>query len=307
MNKIIFIAGILSTFLLGGLFFVAGFFTATSSNKIQSNNNLKEETDPKTPSKHIQNTIDGVVSGVSNIIKGNSASHNNNVKVTTIDGGTIILEKPSIDITVDSLLKEILSKHRIDDSCSPELDSLIISKESYYNDVNLAKKYIVFVGYFKSDIADQLRQIFASKGYKAHVEKSRSVEADESFVFCGPFHTDKSCKTLLNWLISHNFSESRIIDISEQKDVEMLGDNLFRSTLPINQEITLSPEVQASLPQEIISNNEEENQDDQFTEDIDSSQFEDDTASVQDLEEEAPDIVIQDTEYADTENKISID
>lgn len=240
MNKLVIILGIIVAITLGGLFFCVGFFTGSNMGRpsISANQNpdtqlsnlsfTNDELDPllETKSESLSEKImdilasatDKAISSVENISDQKKSQENN--------------------ISVDTLLREIASSHTVNDLCSPQTTQQKMQAPKAPNlQQGLQGKKIVFVGYFKNKIALQIQQLLTGKGYKTHVELSKTGEQNESFIFCGPFKNDENAQKLLDWLRKHNFNESRLISVSKDSVEENLYSFINEDTeLPENEE-----------------------------------------------------------------------
>lgn len=252
MNKFVLLLGVIVLVTLAIMFFCVGFFTGsnistsdivsiipkeaidkTKEQKIIAKN-IGEITDAKsfTISDKILSILNAAgcaTKGFSDIVQNNKASSRR-------------IEKNKIqnnNVTIDSLLREIAATHHVNDDCSYEKTKHIINNTYPITDRNLFGKKIVFIGYFKNDIAAQIQELLVTKGYKVHVERSKSWDTDESFVFCGPFEKEKNASRLVEWLRKHDFGDARVIDIVKKVRENALFDTIKDNSdnMPINEEI----------------------------------------------------------------------
>jgi cell division septation protein DedD len=266
MNKVVAILGIIVLITLAGLFFCAGFFTGSNISSIQSipSSDAKPDAEKKITMNEINAVVDAKSRTVSEKIKEILASSNGNTATATADKKDKSKSKnpepdESSQITIDSLLREIAASHMEEgDDCSPHKTMEEINSRKPISSNNLLGKKIVFIGYFKNKIALQIQQLLIGKGYKAHVEASKTGDENESFVFCGPFKKEQNAKTLVKWLQKHNFSEARIISISKEAIEETLYDFINEdSGLPENAEKNIQ-EIAGETTEETVETTTEE-------------------------------------------------
>jgi cell division septation protein DedD len=230
VNKVVAILGIIVLITLGGLFFCAGFFTGTTVFPALSSANKKEDT--------AANSEKGIsLSDVEAIIDTQSATMSEKVMAilasaaetasSSISDAIDRKNSPTADesakVSIDSLLREIAAGHAVNDDCSPQKTLERIHAPAPLNPDSLHGKRIVFIGYFKNKIALEIQKLLIGKGYRTHLEQSRTGDG-ESFIFCGPFKKEKNAKKLLKWLRKHDFSEARLVNISNESIEETLYD-----------------------------------------------------------------------------------
>ena len=254
MNKVVALLGFIVLITLGGLLFCVGFFTGTTMSPSQQQSNAAEGAagnDGKMPISDIEDTTEAKSASVSDKILDmitNAASNAADSIAKKSQNMTAAKQIQSSDlppaedsqITVDSLLREIAARHSMNDDCSYRntVSQIKALKRDANRRINaLDNKKIVFIGYFKNKVALQIQKLLISRGYKAHVEISKTRDGHESFIFCGPFKKEKHAKILLNWLLRHEFSEARILSVTK----EVSGENLYESisedsNMPINVE-----------------------------------------------------------------------
>ena len=243
MNKLVAILGFIVLITLGGLFFCAGFFTGTfttphSTIDQSENNNTTDNTKQitmedvsefiDTQSENISDKISEILASVKDYSHQKNEHNNEESNIHTYE------EK----ITVDSLLKEIAIPHTLNDDCSAHktVEHMNAANTHSLEDVHKGK-IVVFIGYFKDVIALQIQQLLEKKGYKTHVELSNTGSQNDAFVFCGPFKKEKNANKLVKWLKRHNFSEARLLNVTnhaiEETLYEFMGEE---SSLPENEE-----------------------------------------------------------------------
>ena len=245
MNKVVAILGIIVVVTLGALFFFAGFYMGNSS--IFGSSAKAETTATNSDEKKItQQDIDAKISAQSNNIS-------NKVMRIISDGADNIstsvsrvvtkINNPTISqMSADSLLKEIIATHSDHDDCSVEKTELNIQSPQPLNKDGLRGKKVVFIGYFKNNIALQIQQLLTNKGYKVHVEQSKTC-LGESFIFSGPFKKKENANKLVDWLKAHDFSEAKVMNVIQESVENALSDSLDdNSSIPENDEKEI-PEV----------------------------------------------------------------
>ncbi|MDR2268274.1 MAG: hypothetical protein LBD81_02365 [Holosporaceae bacterium] len=256
MNKVVAVLGIIVIITLSGLFFCVGFFTGTTIFPSRLSINEEKDVDKSLTLKDVEAITDVKSASVSEKVLGILASaagtagesissavnkqKNNAVKLLAGD-------KSDDKLTVDSLLREITAGHSSKDDCSYDKTVAQINapKPAATSD-GLGGKKLVFIGYFKNNIAVQIQKLLSKKGYKTHVEKSKNGDGSESFVFCGPFRKDETANDLVAWLKKHEFLETRAISVSNEAIEETLYDFISDdSSMPTNTEKDI-PEVPAA-------------------------------------------------------------
>ncbi len=243
MNKIVVILGAIVLITLGALFFCAGFFTGSTIPSLFS-----EKTEKTLPQDKDAEGKKISPESVESTIRAKSESISDKI-LKILSSGTqpekTSITRPSIsntNISSESLLREIISSHTEHDNCSIQKTESIIQYPTKQNPDSLQGKTIVFIGYFKNNIALQVQKLLTSKGYKIHVEQSKT-NTDESYVFCGPFKKLDNAKKLTNWLKQHDFSEAKVIDTtSAHVEDLMLKTSEDSDALPENEEKNI-PEI----------------------------------------------------------------
>lgn len=273
MNKFVLLLGVIIIAILAMMFFCVGFFTGTTittsdvasvvqgsdaAGKIEevvgaAGANSESIADKlaadKTTIRKIVDAVDAHAKSLSisdkvmkilaaagyatetfsNVVKGKSIPVKKRIKV-----------RPNEKITVDALLREMFAEHRIDDECSLETTKRIIEEANVElsNVEEIKARKIVFIGYFKDNVAIQIQKLLSAKGYKVHVEHSKVWNSDESFVFCGPFEKEQTAVRLESWLKEHDFSDARIIDVIKGDREGELLDSISENSenMPENDE-----------------------------------------------------------------------
>ncbi|MDR1551658.1 MAG: hypothetical protein LBS14_03210 [Holosporaceae bacterium] len=250
MNKVVVILGIVVIITLGGLFFCAGFFTGTTIFPSASIDKDRAESVSKENSVSLSNeeaSMDAKSATMSEKIMAilSSAAETASSSISdAVDSrkGTGSDTHESTKVTLDSLLREIVASHSTDDGCSPEKTKGFISFPAGRNPKSLRGKLVVFIGYFKNNIALEIQELLVGKGYRVHVEHSQTGE-NESFVFCGPFRKKLNATRLVKWLRKHEFSEARVVNVSEDALEETLYDALNDNAGPPNNAEREIPEM----------------------------------------------------------------
>lgn len=254
MNKIVAVLGIIVLLTLGALFFCVGFFTGTNMSPILQATDQASTVDNTNESRVSPNDIDTLLDSKSESLSEKIKDIISTATETASTAADVISEHNPFhsdieeNISINALLREIASAHTTGDDCSIEKTHIQMAapKPNNMQQEMLGKK-IVFIGYFKNNVAVQIQLLLTSKGYKTHVEMSRTGERDESFVFCGPFRHDKSAQKLLKWLKKHNFKEARIVRVAKAKVEETIYDFIHDdSSLPENDEKNDSPDEHAT-------------------------------------------------------------
>lgn len=158
-------------------------------------------------------------------------------------------------VSVNSLLKEIAASHAADDDCSVDKTQASLNVNKNVPETTLEGKRIVFVGYFKTNVALQIQRLLLQKGYQVHVEESRTSN-HESFVFCGPFKERKNAENLVTWLNSHNFADARVVKVERDALEETLFDaSANNSDIPSNveQNVPEASETELQQMQQILA------------------------------------------------------
>lgn len=279
MNKVIVILAVIVLITLSGLFFCAGFFSATRSNQTAdgigatvanaaaqlpsadkiaataagtaTGSSDKAKTDMDSVKALINSSNSSSLSDkIVDMLSSAAKSASNSIKnVGESVGDAIDIQHEQYDnakkLTVSSLLREMAMAHSEDDSCSPEKTENMISEyKPISNEANT--KRLVFIGYFKNHISLQVQKLLMVKGYRAHIEMSKSNDG-ESFIFCGPFNKDSTAAKLVDWLNQHGFSEARVLGFSnekiEEKIIDLASDH-ESVNIPLNAE---NPEMAAMI------------------------------------------------------------
>ena len=245
MNKVVAILGVIVLITLGALFFCAGFFTASTIPALQmaeqnANATKSQDSKPTITAETIESKLKAKSSAISNkIIKILSAAGVGDEEDSNHpSAGHATSQKLSTDV----LLKEIASAHFDHDDCSVMKTVDHIQNPKRPHPSSLHGKTIVFIGYFKNNIALQIQRTLISKGYKVHVEQSKNA-FDESFVFCGPFQKVANATKLASWLKQHSFSSAKVINVpSENMDALIPDGEDDDDDLPNNEEQDI-PEI----------------------------------------------------------------
>lgn len=223
MNKVVFIAGVLAVCVVGGLFFCAGLFTGANVSSDKKNNTVLIDA---------KNEKTSVIDKIYNMLPGKKASKKQNHDV-----GENREEEPSdnsgSNISIDNLLNEIVSSHETNDQCLID-DVKATEKEQIV--MNQTRRYLVFVGYFPADIAEEISQLMMAKGYPMHIQKS-GITGEDSFLFCGPFRKKNNANSLVTWLHDNGFVNAKLVSHKLQQSEDMNLDELdTQDILPLNSE-----------------------------------------------------------------------
>ena len=259
MNKVIFVIGSITAVVVGGLFFCAGLFARAKINPTSSEQSQSVQIVEKLKEK-IDNIFEKKDENKIEIF-----DTDNDPKMVDEDDLTplqntssgVLLEKPSVNITVDNLLNEVIATHNTADDClfdnvKTQTEEVVVKNES--------KQNVVFIGYFPSETAHEISKLLMVKGYPAHVQTS-NINDSESFIFCGPFKKESSAQALVDWLQQHNFSNAKIIEQTEIQPEEV-NKNILKQ-----QDKSLPTLNQGSAkPQDVSNNIEEETEN--FSEDV---------------------------------------
>lgn len=255
MNKVIAILGIIVLITLGALFFFAGFYmgnttTFGSSSKTET---AVDSNDKKITLQDINAQIAAQSNNISDKVMKIISDGADNISTSVSKVVTNINHKNISQISADSLLKEIIASHSSNDACSTAQTEKNMESTQSYNKDSLRGKKVVFIGYFKNNIALQIQQLLSEKGYKVHVEQSKTCHG-ESFIFSGPFQKQENADKLVNWLKSHDFSEARVVNIIQEPVENILADSMNdNSTIPENAEKEI-PVVNKSQLQTLTDN-----------------------------------------------------
>ena len=246
MNKIVAILGVVVLITLGALFFFAGFYmgnTTTFGKPATTETESAENQDKKKITlQDINAKIAAQSNNVSEKVMKIISSSADNISNSVSKVVTKISHQKASQMSADSLLKEILASHSEHDDCSAEKTEKNIQSAAKYNKDSLRGKKVVFIGYFKDNIALQIQHLLINKGYKVHVEESKTCPG-ESFIFCGPFKKKENAETLVAWLRDHDFSEAKVVNIIQESVEKTIADTMDNdSTIPENEEEEI-PEV----------------------------------------------------------------
>ena len=257
MNKVVAVLGIIVVITLGALFFFAGFYmgnTTTFGKDSATNAESLETSDEKKLSQQdIEAKISAQSSNISEKVMKIISNSADNISNSVSKVVTKISHQKTSQMSSDALLKEILASHSKHDNCSPEKTEQSIKSDAKYNQDSLRGKKVVFIGYFKDNIALQIQQLLVNKGYKVHVEQSKTC-IGESFVFSGPFKKKENADKLADWLKAHDFSEAKVINIIQESVEKAISDTMDDdSTIPENEEEEI-PEVNKEELQNLTSN-----------------------------------------------------
>ncbi|MBQ7674759.1 MAG: hypothetical protein IJT36_09690 [Alphaproteobacteria bacterium] len=254
MNKVVAVLGIIVLLTLAMLFFCIGFFTGStatpgslagnviSQTSTDLNDNMSKEAIAQKlgdigdiKSAKISDKVMRILAAAGYKIENFSEIIKTKASKTLSNKTNKGLENEPL--STDALLREIASSHSPQDDCSYQKTITEIQEHESVVDKTLDGKKIVFIGYFKNAIAVQIQKLLTGRGYKTHVELSKSSNGQESFVFCGPFKKDETANKLLQWLQTHDFTEARIISITKEAIEETLYDAINDVTgLPENDE-----------------------------------------------------------------------
>lgn len=259
MNKVIAILGIIVLITLGALFFFAGFYmgnttTFGSSSKTEMST---DSNDKKITLQDINAQIAAQSNNISNKVMKIISDGADNISTSVSKVVTNINHQNISQMSADSLLKEIIASHSQNDDCSIVRTEKNIESTQAYDKDSLRGKKVVFIGYFKDNIALQIQQLLSEKGYKVHVEQSKTCPG-ESFIFSGPFKKKENAEKLVNWLKSHDFSEARVVNVIQEPVENVLADSMNdNSTIPENAEKEI-PVVDKNQLQTLTDNAKDE-------------------------------------------------
>ncbi|MDR0968487.1 MAG: hypothetical protein LBL99_02505 [Holosporaceae bacterium] len=259
MNKVVAILGIVVLITLGGLFFCAGFFTGTTMSPSAGSSAKSEESSGESGKVISVDDVEAVVDTKSATISEKVMSILSSAAETAADsisevasGVKTARSDESAKVSIDSLLKEIAASHAENDDCSPDKTQQKINEPPAANPRGLHGKRIVFIGYFKNKTALEIQKVLKEKGYGVHVESSKAGE-NESFVFCGPFKKESSAEKLLKWLRKHDFSEARLVSVSENSIEETLYDAINEDSGPPENSEKDIPETPLPPAQNVVA------------------------------------------------------
>lgn len=258
MNKVVAVLGIIVVITLGALFFFAGFYMGNTTTFGKDSSIKTESTETSDEKKLSQQDIEAKISAQSNSVSEKVmkiiSSGADNISNSVSKVVTKISHQKASQMSSDALLKEILASHSEYDNCSPEKTEKDIKSDTKYSNDNLRGKKVVFIGYFKDNIALQIQQLLVNKGYKVHVEQSKTC-LGESFIFSGPFRKKENADKLVDWLKAHDFSEAKVINVIQESVEKTISDTMDDdSTIPENEEEI--PEVNKEELQNLTSNAE---------------------------------------------------
>lgn len=234
MNKLLAFLGLITLVAVGGLFFFAGFFTGSTVPLTLAEQKKVVENADKISMSDVEKTINNESASLSEKIQKILGVNNEEPKEIKKTDDKAALDESQISI--NSLLKEIAASHTIADDCSVDKTQKSLQTLKTPPQDTLEGKRIVFVGYFKTNVALQIQRLLLQKGYKVHVEESRTSN-HESFVFCGPFKERKNAELLVTWLNHHDFADARIVKVERDTLEETLYDaSADNSDMPANAE-----------------------------------------------------------------------
>lgn len=259
MNKVVAVLGIIVVITLGALFFFAGFYmgntTTFGKDSLTKTEAAKDSEGEKLSQQDIEAKISAQSNSISEKVMKIISSSADNISNSVSKVVTKISHQKASQMSSDALLKEILASHSEHDNCSPEKTEQDIKSDTKYNKYSLRGKKVVFIGYFKDNIALQIQQLLVNKGYKVHVEQSKTC-IGESFIFSGPFRKKENADKLVDWLKAHDFSEARVINVVQESVEKTISDTMDDdSTIPENEEEEI-PEVNKEELQNLTSNAE---------------------------------------------------
>jgi hypothetical protein len=240
VNKVVAILGIIVLITLGGLFFCAGFFTGTTMSPTNTIGRQEEQSNSEksvslrdveavidTKSATISEKIMGILSSAAETAASSISEAVDHRSASAVPA----IEEESSKVSIDSLLREIAAGHATNDNCSPTETLRKMHMPTPINPDSLQGKRIVFIGYFKNKIALEVQKLLVGKGYKPHIEVSKTGD-NESFVFCGPFKKEANAEKLVRWLRRHDFTEARVVSISNESLEETLYDAMNEDSGP---------------------------------------------------------------------------
>jgi cell division septation protein DedD len=245
MNKVVAILGVIVVITLGALFFFAGFYmgnTSTFGSSSKTEANAEGSKDKKITLQDINAQIAAQSNNISDKVMKIISNGADNISTSVSKVVTKINHQNISQMSADSLLKEIIASHSDHDDCSVEKTEKNIQSPQPLNKDSLRGKKVVFIGYFKDNVALQIQQLLIGKGYKVHVEQSKT-SIGESFIFCGPFKKKENADKLVEWLREHDFSEAKVVNLIQASVENTLADSLDDdSDVPENEEEEI-PEV----------------------------------------------------------------
>ncbi len=255
MNKVLAILGAVVLITVGALFFFAGFYmgnTTSFGSSSQTEVFVKNSEDKKITLQEINAKIAAQSTDISNKVMKIISDSADNISDSVSKVATKIKHREISQMSADSLLKEIIASHSYHDDCSTEKTEKSLKSPSPYPKNGMQGKKAVFIGYFKDNIALQIQQLLINKGYKIHVEQSKTC-LGESFIFAGPFKKKENADKLANWLKEHDFSEARVVNITQESVENTLADSMDDdSTIPDNEEEEI-PEIDKGELQNLTS------------------------------------------------------
>ena len=245
MNKVVAILGVIVVITLGALFFFAGFYMGNTSTFGASSKTEADATnagEKKITMQDINAQIAAQSNNISDKVMKIISNGADNISTSVSRVVTKINHQNISQMSADSLLKEIIASHSDHDDCSVEKTEKNIQSPQPLDKDSLRGKKVVFIGYFKDNVALQIQQLLIGKGYKVHVEQSKT-SIGESFIFCGPFKKKENADKLVDWLKEHDFSEAKVVNIIQASVENALADSMDDdSDVPENEEEEI-PEV----------------------------------------------------------------
>ncbi len=216
--------------------------TSTFGTSSKTEAAISNPEEKKITQQDIESQIAAQSNNISNKVMKIISDSADNISTSVSKVVTKINHQPLAQMSSDSLLKEIIASHSDHDDCSIEKTERNIQSPPPLNKDSLKGKKVVFIGYFKDNIALQIQQLLIQRGYKVHVEQSKTC-LGESFIFSGPFKKKESADKLVNWLRSHDFSEAKVVNVIQAAVENALADSLDNnSTIPENDEKEI-PEI----------------------------------------------------------------
>lgn len=249
MNKVVAILAVIVVITLGALFFFAGYYMGNTVTfgkaSTATTEDITEATsdEGKISKEDINSKISVYSTDVSDKVRKIISTSADNVTSSVAKAIKKINYQSIPQVSADSLLKEIIANHTVDDNCSSEKTEKDIQAPKKFNKNSMLGKRVVFIGYFKNTVALQIQQILMNKGYKVHVEESKTCYG-ESFIFAGPFKKLEAAETLVEWLRDHEFSEAKIVNVLQASVEGALSSTLDDdSSIPENDDELDIPEI----------------------------------------------------------------
>lgn len=245
MNKVVAILGVIVVITLGTLFFFAGFYmgnTSTFGSSSKTETSVANSGEKKVTLRDINDQISTQSNNISDKVMKIISDGADNISTSVSKVVTKINHQNISLMSSDALLKEIIASHSDNDDCSAEKTEKSIQSPQALNRNSLRGKKVIFIGYFKDNVALQIQQLLIEKGYKVHVEQSKT-SLGESFVFCGPFKKKDNAEKLVDWLRAHDFSEAKVVNVIQESVENVLADSMDDdSDIPENDEKEI-PEI----------------------------------------------------------------